>query len=222
NVTAPVTAKAVYKYDHEHTSNPADPDSVWELDESKTTQKATCTEDGMKYYVCKHCGEQTKEVVIPARDHKYGEYTVTLAPTCTTDGSKVCYCENAETEDYAKCDHSETMVIPKLGHAYGEWKTIVAPTCTEKGKAERVCANDPGHKEYMDVPALGHHDSDGDYICDDCSEAFGHCSKCICHKNNIFSKILRYICTLMTKIFHKPIKCCSDMDWYNGNISSIS
>ena len=51
NVTAPVTAKAVYNYNHRHDSDPADPDSVWELDESKTTKKATCTEDGMKYYV---------------------------------------------------------------------------------------------------------------------------------------------------------------------------
>ena len=165
---------------------------------------------------------QTKDWTIPARGHNMGEYTVTLAPTCTTDGSKIRYCVNAETEDYAKCNHSETAVVPKLGHAYGEWKTIVAPTCTEKGKAERVCANDPSHKEYKDVDATGHHDSDGDYICDDCGFDLGHCSKCICHKNHILSKILRYTCTLLTKIFHKPIKCCKDMDWYGGNISSIS
>ena len=184
NVTAPVTATAVYKYNHEHTSDPADPDSVWELDESKTTKKATCTEPGMKYYVCKHCGEVTKEVVIPARTHNLTEWHIDKAPTCTETGLKSRYCQNTEaTEDYEACNHKEENVV---------------------------------------VPATGHHDSDGDYICDDCGFDLGHCSKCICHKNNILSKILRYTCTLLTKIFHKPIKCCKCMDWYNGNISSIS
>ncbi|MCI7333446.1 MAG: hypothetical protein MSH34_00800, partial [Oscillospiraceae bacterium] len=184
NVTAPVTATAVYKYNHEHTSDPADPDSVWELDESKTTKKATCTEPGMKYYVCKHCGEVTKEVVIPARTHNLTEWHIDKAPTCTETGLKSRYCQNTEaTEDYEACNHKEENVV---------------------------------------IPATGHHDSDGDYVCDDCGADLGHCSKCICHKNNILSKVLRYTCTLLTKIFHKPIKCCKDMDWYNGNISSIS
>ena len=192
----------------------------WVLD---STDKATCEKTGTRHYKCSYPGcTQTKDWTIPARGHNMGEYTVTLAPTCTTDGSKVRYCENAETDDYAKCNHSETAVVPKLGHAYGEWKTIVAPTCTEKGKAERVCANDPSHKEYKDIPATGHHDSDEDYICDDCGVDLGHCSKCICHKGNILSKIQRYIYTLFTKIFHKEIKCCKDMEWYGGNISSIS
>ena len=184
NVTAPVTATAVYNYNHRHDSDPADPDSVWELDESKTTKKATCTEDGMKYYVCKHCGEVTKEVVIPARTHNLTEWHIDKAPTCTETGLKSRYCQNTEaTEDYEACNHKEENVV---------------------------------------IPATGHHDSDEDYVCDDCGADLGHCSKCICHKGNILSKIQRYIYTLFTKIFHKEIKCCKDMEWYGGNISSIS
>ena len=173
NVTAPVTATAVYKYNHEHTSDPADPDSVWELIK---TDKATCTENGMKYYVCKHCGEVTKEVVIPARTHNLTEWHIDKAPTCTETGLKSRYCQNTEaTEDYEACNHKEENVV---------------------------------------IPATGHHDSDEDYVCDDCGADLGHCSKCICHKGNILSKIQRYIYTLFTKIFHKEIKCCKDMEWY--------
>ena len=220
NVTCDITATAVYTCSHVHADDPTADGTAWVLD---STEKADCEHDGTRHYKCSYPGcTQTMDWTIEKRGHNMGEYTVTLAPTCTKDGSKVRYCVNAETEDYAKCNHSETAVVPKLGHAYGEWKTIVAPTCTEKGKAERVCANDPSHKEYKDVDATGHHDYDGDYICDDCGADLGHCSKCICHKNNILSKVLRYTCTLLTKIFHKPIKCCKDMDWYNGNISSIS
>ena len=220
NVTCDITATAVYTCNHVHAEDPTADGTAWLL---VSTDKADCEHDGTRHYKCSYPGcTQTMDWTIEKRGHNMGEYTVTLAPTCTTDGSKIRYCVNAETEDYAKCNHSETAVVPKLGHAYGEWKTIVAPTCTEKGKAERVCANDPSHKEYKDVPATGHHDSDGDYVCDDCGADLGHCSKCICHKGNILSKILRYICTLLTKTFHKPIKCCKDMDWYGGNISSIS
>ena len=184
NVTAPVTAKAVYNYNHRHDSDPADPDSVWEL---VKTDRANCTKSGMKYYVCKHCGEQTKNVVIPARGHKWtaeGEgWIIVKAPTCTETGLKSRYCCNEANDDYDACNYKEENVV---------------------------------------VPATGHHDSDGDYICDDCGFDLGHCSKCICHKGNILSKVLRYICTLLTKTFHKPIKCCKDMDWYGDKISSIT
>lgn len=220
NVTGDINAKAVYECNHVHAEDPTGEGTAWVL---ASTDKATCTDNGKRHYECSYPGcTETKDWTIPARDHKMGEYTVTLAPTCTEDGSKIRYCVNGETDDYAKCNHSETAVVAKLGHAYGEWKTIVAPTCTEKGKAERVCANDPSHKEYKDIPATGHHDSDEDYICDDCGVDLGHCSKCICHKGNILSKVLRYICTLLTKTFHKPIKCCKDMDWYGDKISSIT
>ena len=184
NVTAPVTAKAVYNYNHRHDSDPSDPDSVWEL---VKTDRANCTKSGMKYYVCKHCGEQTKNVVIPARGHKWtaeGEgWIIVKAPTCTETGLKSRYCCNEANDDYDACNYKEENVV---------------------------------------VPATGHHDSDGDYICDDCGFDLGHCSKCICHKGNILSKVLRYICTLLTKTFHKPIKCCKDMDWYGDKISSIT
>ena len=220
NVTGDINAKAVYECNHVHAEDPTKDNTSWVL---ASTDKATCTENGTRHYECSYPGcTETKDWTIVARGHEMGEYTVTLAPTCTKDGSQIRYCVNAETDDYAKCDHSETAVVPKLGHAYGEWKTVVEPTCTEKGKAERVCANDPSHKEYKDVDATGHHDSDGDYVCDDCGADLGHCSKCICHKGNILSKVLRYICTLLTKTFHKPIKCCSDMEWYGDKISSIS
>ena len=184
NVTEDITATALYDYNHRHDSDPSDPSSVWELDK---TVKANCTKDGMKYYVCKHCGKETKNVVIPARGHKWtaeGEgWIIVKAPTCTETGLKSRYCCNKETDEYEACNHKEENVI---------------------------------------VPATGHHDADGDYKCDDCGADLGHCSSCICHKGNVLSKVIRRICTLLSKIFHTEIKCCKCMEWYGDEISSIS
>ncbi len=49
-----------------------------------------------------------------------------------------------------------------------------------------------------------------------------NCNNCLCHKNNIFGKILRWICTLLSVIFRRHIKCCSDMEWYGGLIKWIT
>lgn len=220
NVTCDINAVAVYECNHTHAEDPDSGENSWVLD---SIEKATCTKDGVKHYKCSYpeCKE-TKDVVIKARGHHFGDWKVTVAPTCTKDGTKVRYCTNAATDEYEACTHSESAVVAKLGHAYGEWVTIVVPTCTEKGKAERVCANDHNHKEYKDIDATGHHDSDEDYKCDDCGADLGHCSSCVCHKGNVLSKVIRKVCTILSKVFRTEIKCCKCMEWYGDEISSIS
>ena len=181
NVTAPVTAKAVYKYNHHHDTDPDENPDIWKLVE---TEKATCTKDGLKHYICRHGDGQTTTKVIPARRHNFTEWHIDKAPTCTETGLKSRHCQNTvATDEYEACSYAENGVV---------------------------------------IPATGHHDSDGDYKCDDCGADLGHCSSCICHKGNVLSKVIRKICTLLSKTFHTKIKCCKCMEWYGDKISSIS
>ncbi|MDD6022564.1 MAG: hypothetical protein PUB94_07990, partial [Oscillospiraceae bacterium] len=48
------------------------------------------------------------------------------------------------------------------------------------------------------------------------------CGHCLCHRNNIFGKILRWLCTLFSVLFRKHIKCCPDMQWYGGLIKWLT
>ena len=181
NVTAPVTAKVVYKYNHRHDTDPDKNPDIWEL---VKTDKATCTANGLKHYVCRHGDGQTTTKVIPARGHNFTEWHIDKAPTCTETGLKSRHCQNTvATDEYEACSYAENGVV---------------------------------------IPATGHHDSDGDYKCDDCGADLGHCSSCICHKGNVLSKVIRKICTILSKTFHTKIKCCKCMKWYGDEISSIS
>ena len=184
NVTAPVTAKALYDYNHKHNIDPDENPDIWEL---VKTDKATCTANGLKHYVCRHGDGQTTTKVIYARGHKWTAedegWIVIKAPTCTETGLKSRFCCNEENAEYKACNYKEENVV---------------------------------------IPATGHHDADGDYKCDDCGADLGHCSKCICHKGNVLSKVIRKICTILSKTFHTKIKCCKCMKWYGDEISSIS
>ena len=181
NVTAPVTAKVVYKYNHRHDTDPDENPEIWELIK---IEKASCTADGLKHYACKHGDGQTTTKVIPARGHNMTEWHIDKAPTCTETGLKSRHCQNTvATDEYEACSYAENGVV---------------------------------------IPATGHHDSDGDYKCDDCGADLGHCSSCICHKGNVLSKVIRKICTILSKTFHTKIKCCKCMKWYGDEISSIS
>ena len=66
--------------------------------EKKVIEEATCTEDGLKAFVCTVCGElQTgSEEVIPASHDWDKKHTVIKKPTCTTGGKEAIKC--------SKCD----------------------------------------------------------------------------------------------------------------------
>ena len=64
--------------------------------------------------------------------HSWDDGTVTLAATCESEGILTKTCKT--------CGATETETLAALGHAYGAW----APA--ENGH-ERVCTNDPSHKD---------------------------------------------------------------------------
>ncbi len=78
--------------------------------------------------------------------HKYGEGVITTAAGCETKGVKSYTCEH--------CNHIKTEEIPATGHDWGEWKKVKEPTATEEGIEERVCKNDPSHKEQNNIAKL--------------------------------------------------------------------
>ncbi|MGN1419714.1 MAG: hypothetical protein ACI4W6_10325, partial [Acutalibacteraceae bacterium] len=182
----------------------------------------TCTTAGKEAdTICSVCGETIAEgAEIPATGHTEVSANNAVAPTCTKDGKKadtICSVCGALIKAGAK--------VPATGHNWVETSRTEA-TCSKDGSITYVCKNDSSHTKTETIPATGaHHDDDNDGLCDDCGQTYtpaGGYDNCICHRNNIFSKILRYICTLLTKIAHRRIACCDDMVYYNGRISSLS
>ena len=121
-------------------------------DNGVITKEATETEEGIKTYTCKTCGE-TKTEAIEALGHKMGAYHVTKEATCTEEGVETSECE--------RCDHKETKAIAKKAHTPGEAKVEKEPTCTEAGKKVTRCTVCGVVLEEEVIEATGHTYDDG-------------------------------------------------------------
>ena len=195
-----------------------DKDGIKDAAEIKNVTKDI---EAVAVYNCNHVHKD--DPTKPGDDNAW-KLKSTVKATCTTVGTKHYVCT------YPGCGETKDVTIPVRGHNMTEWHIDKAPTCTETGRRSCYCQNTAetdeykacGHRVSETIPAKGHTDSDGDYKCDDCGADLGHCSSCICHKGNILSKIIRKICTILSKTFHTKIKCCKCMEWYGDKISSIS
>ena len=94
----------------------------------------------------------TEDIVIPKTGHEAGweEEENVVEATCTSNGSYdvAYYCENCGVELSRK-----TVIIRAFGHDWDDWEVVKEPTDTEDGLEERVCFNDPSHKETRIIPA---------------------------------------------------------------------
>ena len=120
--------------------------------EYEVTQEPTCTEEGVKEYVCMRCGEEQKES-IPALGHDRVETKPEVEPACEQTGLTseiVC----------ARCGEvlQEQEVIPALDHDPVETVAAVEPTCMEAGyTSEIVCSRcKEVLQERKKIDALGH------------------------------------------------------------------
>ena len=95
-------------------------------DNGVITKEATETEEGVKTYTCKTCGE-TKTEKIPVTSHHWDQGTITKKATCTENGEKTYHCTDAD------CDKTYVETIPATGHQHTEVRDKKEVTCEEDG-----------------------------------------------------------------------------------------
>lgn len=108
-------------------------------DNGVITKEATGTEEGVKTYTCKTCGE-TKTEKIPVTSHHLDQGTITKKATCTENGEKMYHCTDAD------CDKTYVETIPATGHKFDSWKTVKAQSIYSGAVQKRTC-NACGKKE---------------------------------------------------------------------------
>lgn len=154
----------------------------------------TCTENGIKSFVCSRCGAQNN-IVWKQLNHDYsGEWVTETEPNCTDTGVARRHC--------TRCDAiTGEKIIPAIGHRVGEWEVVTPATCTENGTDICYCRF-CDYSEERTTPLAPHTDEDEDHYCDICGARFGICicgSTVIHDQDNSFE----YFVCLFTQIFLK-------------------
>ncbi len=128
---------------------------------------AICTEDGLTDGMkCATCGEiLVAQETIPAMGHNeevISGYDATCTEDGLTDGTKCSVCGEVLVAQ---------QVIHALGHELDNGTVTTEPTCTETGSKTYTCLREGcDHNYTKEIPATGHIDDNGDYICDNCGE----------------------------------------------------
>lgn len=120
-------------------------------DNGVITKEATETEEGVKTYTCKTCGE-TKTEKIPVASHHWDQGTITKKATCTENGEKTYYCTDAD------CNKTYVETIPATGHQHTELRDKKTATCGEDGYSGDLYCKDCGQliSKGAVVKATGH------------------------------------------------------------------
>lgn len=167
---------------------------------------STCTSIGKKQAWCSGC---QKYIVrdIPMKDHMTKTYAHQDA-NCTEYGlTESVYCNTCRSYIVP------AQIIPATGHNMFMPVADKEPTCTEEGKGTKICLNgDCDYTEEIVIEKLPHVDDDGDYFCDFCEVRI---CKCICHQDNIISRFVRIINTLLNKLLNDgemKFSCCECME----------
>lgn len=120
-------------------------------DNGVITKEATETEEGVKTYTCKTCGE-TKTEKIPVASHHWDQGTITKKATCTENGEKTYYCTDAD------CNKTYVETILATGHQHTELRDKKTATCGEDGYSGDLYCKDCGQliSKGAVVKATGH------------------------------------------------------------------
>ena len=113
-------------------------------------KKATCTEEGYTGDLyCKDCRTTIQTgSSIPAKGHKWGQWTTTKKATCTEAG--------IETHECRKCGKTEERETKVLGHDWDNGVVTTPATCTEDGVKTYTCKRDASHTKQETIPKTEH------------------------------------------------------------------
>lgn len=117
-------------------------------DNGVITKEATETEESIKTYTCKTCGE-TKTEKIPVASHHWDQGTITKKATCTENGEKTYHCTDEG------CDKTWIETIPATGHSWDSGKVTEAATCKKEGTKTYTCKN-CGETKTESIPKTEH------------------------------------------------------------------
>ena len=111
----------------------------------------TCTEGGLSWMECIHCGHSTDYKLLDTLDHTFSDWYVLVEPTCSRDG--------VQARDCVVCGFREEAPLAHLGHEY--ITEVVPPTCTARGYTSHYCTGcgDRFRTDYTEP--LGHRYDDG-------------------------------------------------------------
>lgn len=158
-------------------------------EELRNRKDATCREDGYTGDLCcTACnnvitaGQVISKTTVPHR----GTKTAAKNATCETAGNLEYYtcsvCGKLFSDEACTQETTAAAVtVAKKGHNYGAWTTVRAASCTKEGLEQRVCANDPGHKETRPIAKTAHVD-DGNGYCRNCGADLNAGNRCKCGK----------------------------------------
>ncbi len=122
---------------------------------------ATCTEAGVKTYICTACSEKKTET-LTALGHSYGSLIAQVDATCTQAGMKAHYqCSSCKMYfDASKKETTEAalkIAVNPNAHSPATNFTVDTPaTCTESGSKSRHCSRCDAKTDVTEIPAAGH------------------------------------------------------------------
>lgn len=177
----------------------------------KVKVEATCETDGYIDRVCKNCGFAPEREILPATSDVDGHVLNTELYKTIEKAT----CETAEQRQYT-C----TLCGEKVIEYYGEpldhvWllQTAEIATCERNGHSEYYkCVRCELKDElYVEYPATGHADNDGNGKCDECNGKFyeggNEPCDCLCHNENWFMGIIYKIVNFFWKLFKTNPTC---------------
>ena len=117
----------------------------WTVTESK---EPTCEETGLVKETCRLHGD-TRETVLPALGHVWGEWQVTTPASCGKAGEKVRTC--------SRCAETEKETIKATGKHTYQWITDKKATCGAAGSRHEECTVCHTKKKAVAISATGKH-----------------------------------------------------------------
>ncbi len=183
---------------------------------------ALCNADGTKTAYCDYgCGasDTLPEAGSATNKHAWGDAYVEHYATCSSYEVICRIC--------TVCKEKESYINEEKGYA-GHVLVVVEgqpATCESEGYSDySYCINCAHEVHSTVIPALGHKDADADGCCDNCFSDLTpqQGDGCMCHKNNLWSKIVRLIYTCVSFLFRKKITCCDDMEWYFDGVGDLT